>query len=497
MGALASTLRTELGATTEEEARLAGAETFTTGSLEALQAYTRAQSLADANKNEEALATYKETVRLDPNFGRAYAGMGVVYTIFKDERNAKDAYEKAVKLVDRMTEREKYRTLGTYYMSVARNYEKAIENYETLVKLFPADDGGHANLGLAYLYTGNVQRAIEEVRKVLEIYPSQWAQRYNYAMYLMYAGDFDNAIAEGRRVIKEAPCFQLAFLPVALSTLARGEFDAALGVYGELGRCGDSGAALARFGRADLEMFRGRPREALKLLQEAIPLDEKAGNPVCSHRTTWCWRRPISRWAIEDARRPRPARAAQSSAHESVLVPAALSLLDAGDEKGAEEIARYAREHAADAHDRVRPIDHRPRLPSGVAGTRRRWKGSATASSAATPGSDDFCSGELYVETKHYPEAMAELEICLKRRGEVTDVFFYDTPSLRYLPPAYYWLARAQQALGVADAQANYERFLALRAGADPPDPLAVDARRRMKRSRSYEGSRRTALTAA
>ena len=479
VGALASTLRTELGATTEEEARLAGAETFTTGSLEALQAYTRAQSLADANKNEEALATYKEAVRLDPNFGRAYAGMGVVYTIFKDERNAKDAYEKAVKLVDRMTEREKYRTLGTYYMSVARNYEKAIENYETLVKLFPADDGGHANLGLAYLYTGNVQRAIEEVRKVLEIYPSQWAQRYNYAMYLMYAGEFDYAITEGRRVIKEAPCFQLAFLPVALSTLARGEVDAALGVYGELGRCGESGAALARFGRADLEMFRGRPREALKLLQEAIPLDEKAGNAGLLSQDHVVLAEAYL--ALGDRGRAAAAarEAAQSSAHESVLVPAALSLLDAGDEKGAEEIARtlenmlqthttaYARLISAEIAFR------RGRYAEAVEGFRDSIKRRDTWFGR-------FLLGRAYVETKHYPEAMAELDLCLKRRGEVTDVFFYDTPSLRYWSPTYYWLARAQQALGVADAQTNYQRFLALRTGENPRDPLAVDARQRM-----------------
>jgi tetratricopeptide (TPR) repeat protein len=479
VGSLASTLRTELGATTEEEARLAGAETFTTGSLEALQAYTRAQSLADANKNEEALATYKEAVRLDPNFGRAYAGMGVIYTIFKDERNAKDAYEKAVKLVDRMTEREKYRTLGTYYMSVARNYEKAIENYEMLVKLFPADDGGHANLGLAYLYTGNVQRAIEEVRKVLQIYPSQWAQRYNYAMYLMYAGDFDNAIAEGRRVIKEAPCFQLAFLPVALSTLARGEVDAALGVYGELERCGDSGAALARFGRADLEMFRGRPREALKLLQEAIPLDEKAGNAGLLSQDHVVLAEAYL--ALGDRARAAAAarKAAQSSGHESVLVPAALSLLEAGDEKGAEEIARslenmlqthttaYARLISAEIAFR------RGRYAEAVEGFRDSIKRRDTWFGR-------FLLGRAYVETKHDPEATAELDLCVKRRGEVTDVFFYDTPSLRYWSPTYYWLARAQQALGIADAQANYERFLKLRTGDNPADALAADARQRI-----------------
>ena len=122
VGRVASDLRKRLGDTTPESARLAASETVTASSLEALQAYTRAQDLADANKNEEALAAYQETVELDPNFGRAYAGMGVIYTIFKDEEKTKAAYDEALKLVDRMSEREKYRTLGTYYMSVARNY---------------------------------------------------------------------------------------------------------------------------------------------------------------------------------------------------------------------------------------------------------------------------------------------------------------------------------------------------------------------------------------
>ena len=44
----------------------------------------------------------------------------------------------------------------------------------------------------------------------------------------------------------------------------------------------------------------------------------------------------------------------------------------------------------------------------------------------------------------------------------------------------YYFLARAQEALGVADAPANYERFLELRGDADPPDPRAADARKRL-----------------
>ena len=132
-------------------ARLAAAETVTAGSLDAMRAYARAQELSLTSKFQEALAEYQRAVELDPGFGRAYAGMAGVYAnYFKQPEKAEASYQTALKHIDRMTEREKYRTLGTYYLDIARNYEKAIENYETLVKLYPADDGGHGNLALAY-----------------------------------------------------------------------------------------------------------------------------------------------------------------------------------------------------------------------------------------------------------------------------------------------------------------------------------------------------------
>ena len=80
----------------------------------------------------------------------------------------------------------------------------------------------------------------------------------------------------------------------------------------------------------------------------------------------------------------------------------------------------------------------------------------------------------------HYAEGLADLDVCVARRGETSDAFFFDMPTLRYLPPLYYWLARAQQAAGVTgQALGSYDRFLQLRAQGDP-DTLVTDAQARM-----------------
>ena len=90
--------------------------------------------------------------------------------------------------------------------------------------------------------------------------------------------------------------------------------------------------------------------------------------------------------------------------------------------------------------------------------------------------------GQAYVEAGpgHFPEALAQLEAADKRASEATDLFDSDTTTLRYLPPLYYWLGRAQEGmLSSGAARRSYQRFIAVREHADSGDALLADARRR------------------
>jgi tetratricopeptide (TPR) repeat protein len=83
-----------------------------------------------------------------------------------------------------------------------------------------------------------------------------------------------------------------------------------------------------------------------------------------------------------------------------------------------------------------------------------------------------FWLARAYVEASHYAEAISELEICENRRGETTDLFFADTPTVRTLPLLYYWKAKAQAGLGLTDAAGKTRAYYAdLRP--DPQGKLA------------------------
>jgi hypothetical protein len=92
-----------------------------------------------------------------------------------------------------------------------------------------------------------------------------------------------------------------------------------------------------------------------------------------------------------------------------------------------------------------------------------------------------FLLGRAYLGAGAYLEAHAELEQCIKRRGEATDVFSDEVQTYAYFPPALYYMGRAQEGLKSPADIESFEKFLATKAKSEK-DPLVDDARRRAGR---------------
>jgi tetratricopeptide (TPR) repeat protein len=479
VGALGARIRGPLGDTTPESARLAAAETFTTSSAEAVKTYTLAQDLLFSGRTAEAFDAYKRAIEQDPSFGRAYAGAGIAAQRLGRDAEAQELWKKALSLMERMTEREKYRTLGGYYLNVARNYEKAIENYRTLVNAFPADRAGHASLALAYFWALDLPKALEEEKRALELDPKSVLVRVNYVLYAMYAGDFETAAKETRRVIEQQPTLDLAYVPLATAALARGDSAGAAQAYASMAGTGASGASLAATGLADLAVYEGRYGDVEKILRPAIAEDEKTGNAV-GLSAKWV----VLAEAYEAQGKTGAAVAAARKGltlakGQPIHVLAAAILIRAGQD-------RDARATAAEFSQRLEAQSraYGKILEGRIAVKERRLADAVDAFTAAQKLADlwmaRFDLGVAYIEAEHFAEGLAELERCQKRRGEATAIFLDEVPTFRYLATLPYWLARAQEGVGQAQAAtASFKAYLSLRS-ATPNDPLAVDARRRL-----------------
>jgi tetratricopeptide (TPR) repeat protein len=483
---VATELRKALGDTSA--AADYGAESFSAGSLDAVREYTIAQSLSTNRRNEEAIGHYQAAVGHDPQFGRAYAGWAVSAFDLGRRAEAQELWTKALSLMDRMTERERYRTLGGYYLGVARNYEKAIEAYKELVEKYPADRAGQNNLALAYFFTREFDKAREYGKRAIDLYPQSVKFRGNYALYAMYAGDFKTAAENAERLLADNPKNEVAYLPLAMAALSAGDVAKAREVYSRAQEAGASGASLAAIGLADIALYEGKAADAVAVLEPAIAADGKARNTLGEGSKTV---------ALAEARATivGPAEAARilaelagDTSEEFIALPAARLFVKAGQKGWASQLARRLEE-------RGQPVPRAyARIISGeLALHERRFADAITEFLESIRSADlwlgRFGLGVAYVEAERYAEAISELDACARRRGEATSLFFDDIPTYRYTAVLPYWVGRAQEGLKMASASASYDQFLKIGAGSGA-DPLVVDARQRVERLRAAAPTR-------
>jgi tetratricopeptide (TPR) repeat protein/tRNA A-37 threonylcarbamoyl transferase component Bud32 len=480
IGLLASKIRGGLGDETPAAERRAAAETVTAASLEALQNYTRGQELQINSKYEESIEYYKRAIALDPKFGRAFSSWAVSAFALGRRDEAEGLYKQAFALMDRMTEREKYRIYGTYYLTIARNYEQAKDNYTTLLDKYPSDRAARTNLAYSYFAMLDFAHALEENRRAMDIYRGSFKLWSNHALYAMYAGDFKTAEEEAANVLEQSPGAYRAYLPRAMAALARGDATSAQQAYEAMAQTGRQGASLAAIGSADLLMYQGLYADAERILKAGILEDEKLKSPAAMAAKTIALAEAQIGQGQPKAAAGSVRKALDLSRDEPIVVSAARLFVSTGNTADASLLATEL-----DKRLLPQPRAYAKIIEGEIHGRAAKPAEAVEAFQASQKLADlwltRFSLGVAYVEAKHYPEGLRELEAAEKRRGEATAIFLNDVPSFRYLGTLSYWLARAQEGIGQKPLSIdNYKKFLALRSP-NSKDPLVTDARARLK----------------
>lgn len=478
LGKLSTGAREALGDDTLKTGEEAIAETFTASSIEAAQAFTRAKQLAYEGDHEGAVELYRQAVTLDPGFGRAYASMALSSSRLGASSESEAHWDKALSMMDTMTERERLRTLGVYYTSVTGNLNSAIDSFKSLVEKYPADAAGHNNLAVVYFLTLDFDNARSEGQRILEIYPNSVLYRSNYALYAMYAGDLDTAVTEAQQVIESDPDFYKGYLPLAIAAIRSGDLIAAREAYRSMAATGARGNSLASAGLADLEMYSGEFLAATQIAEAGIDADLSVDNARAA-ATKWIL---LAESLVEQGGNDAAAAALVNglALNRGIAraVPAAISYLRLGQVDAAAEIA-------ADLSQQLQP---QRRAYGLMIGALIDLQGGQTVDAvdklrAAIEFADlwlvRFHTGRAYLEAGYAAEALAEFETAAARYGEASSIFLDDTPTYRYLALLPYWLGRTQMELGMAEAgRKNLQAFMDLRPMGGM---LADDARARLQ----------------
>jgi len=475
VGAMAAKVRVALGDTVAPAAN----DAFTAASLEAASAYAQAQQLQAAGRRDEAIVKYQEAIALDKDFGRAYSGIAAQYESLGRPEEAEKNYQEALARIDRMNDRERYRTRGMYYM-FAHKPDQAATELTTLLKAYPFDTVGLGNLALASFYLRNLPQAMELGRKASSMQPANVTRRQNLALYSMYAGQFEDAIKESNETLKLNPATIKAHVARALSELALGRAQDAMKTYDDLAKVSADGSSFAMAGLADLAAVEGRIADAIAILDKGIAGDEAGKNMsrAAGKRVT----RGEMRFAKRDtAGGVRDIRAALDATTDQIVRSSAGLALARMGNKDAEAIAASL-EGRLEADFQAYGKLIRAELALSTGQARAAVDFARAAGKLADTWLGHVILGRAYLELNAFPDAHTEFETAMKRQGEAAAIMMDDVPSYRYLPVVHYYLGRAQEGIKSAGAAQSYKTFLAFVKSDEAASGIVADARSRLAR---------------
>lgn len=174
---------------------------LTTNSKEALKLYLKGRDLLERIRFQDAREYFEKALIEDPEFAMAHLHKGMIS--FGSNEFAQEL-EKAVSLIDQISEGEKLKILATEAFA-NRNPAKEREYYQILVDKYPNDERAHTLLGNHYFFQADYNTAIGSYRRATEINP-EYSPPYNQLGYThRYLENYDEAEEAFKTYIKLIP----------------------------------------------------------------------------------------------------------------------------------------------------------------------------------------------------------------------------------------------------------------------------------------------------
>jgi eukaryotic-like serine/threonine-protein kinase len=276
LGTATSRLREKLGESLSSIQRFdAPIAQATTGSLDALKAFSLGQAQRAQGVEVGALPFYKRAVELDPNFALAYARLAAIHANIGELEPARGYLTQAYERRERVSEREKLYIASRYHDIVSGQVDQSLETFQLWTQTYPRDWGGHNNLAYVCTIIGQFDKAAEAAQEAKRLVPNHPFPYGNLGFAYLGMGRLD----EAKAVFEEAVSRKIDDLPVhvGLYEIAFAQGDAAAQARESQWATGKRRQEWMLFTQAQAAAAQGKLRLARETVTSAVTM-VKDGN---------------------------------------------------------------------------------------------------------------------------------------------------------------------------------------------------------------------------
>jgi len=123
----------------------------------------------DLSPFERAIKKHTETIKINPNYWRAYYNRAFIKYDHKDFKGAVKDFTKVIKLDPQNT--SAYYNRGNCWVNLGQ-YDKAIQDYTKAIEINPQYATAYYNRGIAFMYKKEFEKAIMDFKKAAELDPN-------------------------------------------------------------------------------------------------------------------------------------------------------------------------------------------------------------------------------------------------------------------------------------------------------------------------------------
>jgi tetratricopeptide (TPR) repeat protein len=201
----------------------------TTSSLEALKQYSLGIEHHSLLDFDGAKTYYENALHIDTGFIAAKASLGNLLFEKIDTTEGQKLLTQAVRSIDHLTNREKYRILSSYEVDVKHDINAGIENTKILIDMYPDDPLYHNNLGWYYQKAFRFEEALKEYKTAISMNPTQAITYGNIIeVYFEKLGKADSGLIWSQKMILDNPQNAWGYFYCGTAYVCLGSLDKAL-----------------------------------------------------------------------------------------------------------------------------------------------------------------------------------------------------------------------------------------------------------------------------